>query len=132
MFYHNSAAAAYHTHTTSSIREEQQQQRSFTSSVHSPSAALRAHVKKKKKKSAHTSHSTSVAADFARVLIAVGLALPNHLDCCICNLNLRLVVCDHRVPSLKWFIGRCSSPSMRLAEHLTALRAWCTRRLPGR
>ena len=26
----------------------------------------------------------------------------------------------------------CSSPSMRLADHLTTLRAWCTQCLPGR
>ena len=30
------------------------------------------------------------------------------------------------------FLVRCISPSMRLAEHLTALRAWCKQCLPGR
>ena len=31
----------------------------------------------------------------------------------------------------KRFLVDCSSPFVRLAEHLTALRAWCTRCLPG-
>ena len=29
----------------------------------------------------------------------------------------------------KWFLVMCSSPFMQLAEHITALRAWCTRYL---
>ena len=32
----------------------------------------------------------------------------------------------------KWFLAGCSPPLMRLAEHVTALRASCTRCLPGR
>ena len=35
-------------------------------------------------------------------------------------------------PPLKRFLGDCSSPFMRLVQHLTALRAWCKQRLPGR
>ena len=35
-------------------------------------------------------------------------------------------------PRYKWFLVGCSSLFVRLAEHLAALRAWCTRRLPGR
>ena len=37
-----------------------------------------------------------------------------------------------RSPPHKWFLEGCSSPFMLLAEHLTALRVWCTRCLPGR
>ena len=32
----------------------------------------------------------------------------------------------------KRFLVRCSSPLVRLAQHLTALRAWCKQYLPGR
>ena len=34
-------------------------------------------------------------------------------------------------PHMRFLVG-CSSPSMRLAEHLTVLRAWCTQCLAGR
>ena len=34
-------------------------------------------------------------------------------------------------PSYERFLEGCSSPFMRLAEHLTALRAWCKQCLPG-
>ena len=36
-----------------------------------------------------------------------------------------------RSPSYERFLKGCSSPFMRLAEHLTALRAWCKQYLPG-
>ena len=39
----------------------------------------------------------------------------------------------HKVPKLVFravFLEGCSSPFMRLAEHLTALRAWCKQCLP--
>ena len=32
----------------------------------------------------------------ARVFFAVGIACSNHLACCVCNVYLCLVVCDHR------------------------------------
>ena len=35
-------------------------------------------------------------------------------------------------PPHKRFLIGCSSPFMRLAEHLTAPRAWCKQCLPGR
>ena len=35
-------------------------------------------------------------------------------------------------PAHKFFLVGCSAPFVRLAEHLTKLRAWCTRCLPGR
>ena len=37
-----------------------------------------------------------------------------------------------RNPPHDRFLGGCSSPFMRLAERLTALRAWCKQCLPGR
>ena len=39
----------------------------------------------------------------------------------------------HKVPKSVYerFLGGCSSPFMRLAEHLTAFRAWCKQCLPG-
>ena len=36
-----------------------------------------------------------------------------------------------RSPSYERFLEGCSSPFMRLAEHLTALRVWCKQCLPG-
>ena len=36
-----------------------------------------------------------------------------------------------RSPSYEWFFEGCSSPFMRLADHLTALRAWCKQCPPG-
>ena len=36
-----------------------------------------------------------------------------------------------RSPSYERSLERCSSPFMRLAEHLTALRAWCKQCLSG-
>ena len=35
------------------------------------------------------------------------------------------------LPQKQSLVG-CTSPSMRLAQHLTALRAWCRQSLPGR
>ena len=35
-----------------------------------------------------------------------------------------------RSPSYERFLEKCSAPFMRLAEHLTALRAWCKQCLP--
>ena len=40
--------------------------------------------------------------------------------------------CVQKSPPHKRFLVGCSSPFMRLAEHLTVLRAWCQRYLPGR
>ena len=37
-----------------------------------------------------------------------------------------------RSPSYERLLVGCSSASMRLAEHLTVLRAWCKQCLPGR
>ena len=38
----------------------------------------------------------------------------------------------HERPPQKRFLVGCSSPFKRLAQHLTALRAWCKQYLPGR
>ena len=48
-----------------------------------------------------------------------------------------LIKCDaimhvQESPPHKRFLVGCSPPSMRLAEHITALRAWCKQCLPRR
>ena len=48
------------------------------------------------------------------------------------NLVCKKVRARRGSPPHKWFIVECSSPFMRLAEHITANRAWCRRCLPGR
>ena len=47
--------------------------------------------------------------------------------------NVLFFVFLHPPPNAphKWFLVGCSSPFMRLAEHLAALHAWCKRDVPG-
>ena len=41
-------------------------------------------------------------------------------------------ICKKVKPPHTRFLVGCRSPFLQLAEHLTALRAWCSRCLPGR
>ena len=65
-------------------------------------------------------------------LLSLEVAAPENKEHGNCHPIRKKVRTRWRSPPHKQFLQGFSSPFVQLAEHLTALRAWCKQCLPGR